>query len=107
MACNGAARVQEIDALVTARVASKRRGASPTKRVVSVAWLRAYGPAMFGFGIPTARAMAVTISGVITDADSGVEAGSVAYRVSDEYGQVQPAGSVALGAGGSYSFTVP
>jgi uncharacterized membrane protein len=55
------------------------------------------------------RRVAVTVSGTITDAEpggSGVKAGSAAYVVMDEYGQIQPHGSLTLGAGGSYAFTV-
>jgi hypothetical protein len=48
----------------------------------------------------------VTISGSIADAGSGVNAGTAAYSVIDEYGQVQPSGPITLGSGGSYSFTI-
>jgi glycosidase len=48
----------------------------------------------------------VTVSGAITDSRSGVDASTAAFKVTDEYGQIQPSGSVRLGAGGSYSFTV-
>jgi type 1 fimbria pilin len=48
----------------------------------------------------------VTLSGTITDAASGVDAGSVTFSVQDEYGAVQPSGAVAVGAGGQYSFTI-
>jgi len=44
----------------------------------------------------------VTVSGVVTD----LTATTVTYKVIDEYGQVQPAGSVTVGAGGAYSFIV-
>jgi hypothetical protein len=37
---------------------------------------------------------------------SGVQANSAAYQVMDEYGQVQPSGSVTLGMNGQYTFTV-
>jgi hypothetical protein len=56
---------------------------------------------------PTGSMMPVTISGTIIDTGSGVNAKSVAYAVKDEYGEVQPSGSIALGPGGRYSFTVP
>jgi len=48
----------------------------------------------------------VTVSGTITDADSGVNAKTAAYAVIDEYGEVQPKGAVTLGTKGDYSFTV-
>lgn len=46
------------------------------------------------------------ISGRITDAASGVRAGSTTYSVVDEYGVSQPAGAVTLKADGSYAFTL-
>jgi probable HAF family extracellular repeat protein len=57
---------------------------------------------------PNGQLIAVTVSGTITDeaGGSGVQAGSAAYRVLDEYGQVQPSGSVTLGMNGRYTFTV-
>jgi hypothetical protein len=57
---------------------------------------------------PNGKRVAVTVSGTITDAPggSGVKAGSAAYVVMDEYGQIQPRGSLALGANGRYSVTV-
>ena len=57
---------------------------------------------------PDGRLVTVTVSGTITDepGGSGVEPSSAAYRVMDEYGQIQPSGSVTLDADGSYAFTV-
>jgi hypothetical protein len=57
---------------------------------------------------PNGRLVAVTVSGAITDEDggSGVQAGSAAYVVMDEYGKIQPSGNLTLGADGSYAFTV-
>jgi len=55
---------------------------------------------------PKGNMLPVTISGTIIDTGSGVNLGSAAYSVADEYGQVQPAGSITLGAGGSYSYTI-
>jgi len=37
---------------------------------------------------------------------SGVNASSAAYMVLDEYGQLQPRGSITLGANGRYTVTV-
>lgn len=48
----------------------------------------------------------VTVSGSMTDALSGVDPGTAAFSVVDEYGLVQPSGPISLGQGGSYSFTV-
>jgi hypothetical protein len=48
----------------------------------------------------------VTVSGTIVDTDSGVSASTAAFSVTDEYGMVQPSGDIALGSGGSYSFTI-
>ena len=55
---------------------------------------------------PTGKMVPVTVSGTITDTGSGVNVNSAAYAVKDEYGEVQPKGSLTLGVGGSYSFTV-
>jgi hypothetical protein len=49
------------------------------------------------------------VAGTITDNEpggSGVKAGSAAYVVMDEYGQIQPHSSLTLGEGGQYVFTV-
>lgn len=48
----------------------------------------------------------VTVSGRITDAPSGVKAGSTTYSVADEYGVAQPSGAVVLRTDGTYSFTL-
>jgi probable HAF family extracellular repeat protein len=55
---------------------------------------------------PNGKLVTVTVSGTITDkpGGSGMQAGT--YQVIDEYGQVQPSGSLIPGAGGSYAFTV-
>jgi YVTN family beta-propeller protein len=55
---------------------------------------------------PNGKMVPVTISGTITDADSGVNASTAAYVVTDEYGLVQPREPVTLGSNGSYAFTV-
>jgi kumamolisin len=55
---------------------------------------------------PNGKLVRVVVSGTIADADSGVNAGVAAYSVTDEYGSVQPAGPVTLGANGAYSFTI-
>ena len=52
------------------------------------------------------KMVGVTISGSITDPESGVNARSAAYAVTDEYGEVHPSGSVPLQPNGAYSFTI-
>ncbi len=44
----------------------------------------------------------VTVSGKITEPNLK----SASYKVVDEYGRIQPAGVITVGAGGNYSFTV-
>jgi hypothetical protein len=55
---------------------------------------------------PNGKMVPVTISGKITDPESGVNVSTAVYTVTDEYGQVQPHGSVPLQPNGSYSFTI-
>jgi hypothetical protein len=55
---------------------------------------------------PNGTMVPVTISGTITDSESGVDAHSLTFSVRDEYGEVQPAGAITLGAGGTFSITV-
>ncbi len=55
---------------------------------------------------PNGEMVAVTVSGTITDAGSGVNVSAAAYAVTDEYGSVQPSGHITLGESGSYSFTI-
>jgi hypothetical protein len=55
---------------------------------------------------PNGKMVPVTISGTITDAETGVNASTAAYAVTDEYGKIQPRGGITLGSNGSYSFTV-
>ncbi len=52
------------------------------------------------------KLVADTISGSIGDAAAGVDPASVRFRVIDEYGLVQPAGSVTIAADGHFSFVV-
>jgi len=47
-----------------------------------------------------------TVSGTVTDATSGVAPGKMTYSVADEYGLVQPRGSVIVRAGGRYSVSI-
>jgi hypothetical protein len=55
---------------------------------------------------PDGKMVPVTISGTITDTATGINASTAAYAVTDEYGQVQPQGSVPLQPNGNYSFTI-
>ena len=55
---------------------------------------------------PNGTMVPVTISGTITDSLSGVNPTTAAFAVVDEYGAIQPSGSVTLGSRGPYSFTV-
>jgi hypothetical protein len=56
---------------------------------------------------PNGKSVPVTVSGTITDSGSGVNPGTLACNVVDEYGLVQPPCSLGpLGAGGAYSFRV-
>ena len=53
---------------------------------------------------PNGRLVPVTITGRINEEHSGVA--SAAYRVTDEYGETQPAGAIAVATDGRYTFTV-
>jgi hypothetical protein len=46
------------------------------------------------------------VSGKITDGTNGSGVQASTYQIIDEYGQVQPSGSVIPAADGSYAFTV-
>jgi hypothetical protein len=48
----------------------------------------------------------VTISGKIKDQPAGVDLNTTRFAVHDEYGRIEPTGSISLAADGSYSFTV-
>jgi hypothetical protein len=48
----------------------------------------------------------VTVSGTVIDTEIGCTIKTAAFTVRDEYGEVQPSGSVTLSNGGAYSFTV-
>ena len=55
---------------------------------------------------PNGRMVPVTASGQISDTDTTCTIRAAAFTVKDEYGEVQPRGSVTLGAGGAYTFTI-
>lgn len=55
---------------------------------------------------PNEQMSSISVSGAITDAMSGVNAGTATFEVTDEYGLIQPSGSVMLGTDGRYAFTV-
>jgi FG-GAP-like repeat len=46
----------------------------------------------------------VTVSGIITDTGSGVNANTADYSVKDEYGQSQPKGAITLGPEGIFQY---
>jgi hypothetical protein len=54
---------------------------------------------------PNGRLVPVTVSGTITDRSNGSGVQASTYQVIDEYGQIQPSGSVTL-VDGTYTFTV-
>lgn len=56
---------------------------------------------------PNGEMIPVKVSGKIADAGAACSVKFAAYRVTDEYGKVQPGGPVTLGPGGAFSFTVP
>jgi hypothetical protein len=55
---------------------------------------------------PDGRMVPVTISGTMTDNQSGVNNSTAAFAVTDEYGQIQPSGPITVGSNGSYSFVI-
>jgi hypothetical protein len=55
---------------------------------------------------PNGKLVAVTVSGTMTDAISGVNPNSGTFVATDEYGTVQPSGTFIINADGSYAFTV-
>ena len=56
---------------------------------------------------PNGKLVPVTIVATITDAGSGVDPNTTAYAVEDEYGSVEPSGSLTLRADGRYTATIP
>jgi probable HAF family extracellular repeat protein len=55
---------------------------------------------------PNGKLVTVTVSGTITDEPDGSRVSNAAYRVMDEYGQIQPSGNFTPEADDEYSFTV-
>jgi len=55
---------------------------------------------------PNGKLVPDTISGVIANGLSGIDPSTVVFKVIDEYGAVQPAGSISLGEDGSYAFSI-
>ena len=53
---------------------------------------------------PDRKMVPVAVFGKVTD--TGCTIRTAAYAVKDEYGEVQPSGTVTLGVGGAFSFTV-
>jgi hypothetical protein len=52
------------------------------------------------------KVVPVTVSGTMTDDLSCVDTSSATFQVVDEYGLVQPSGSVAVGTDGTFTFSV-
>jgi len=50
--------------------------------------------------------VSVTVSGTVTAGTQAIRPGGTTYAVIDEYGQIQPSGTITLGAEGTYSFGV-
>jgi hypothetical protein len=55
---------------------------------------------------PNGSMVSVGVSGVVESTGGGIRQGSGRFQVGDEYGSIQPKGTVVLAADGSYSFTV-
>jgi hypothetical protein len=52
---------------------------------------------------PNGKSVTVAVNGTVTPGTSAIVAGTTAYAVIDEYGQVQPSGRITPDAGGNYS----
>lgn len=55
---------------------------------------------------PTGKMVNVTITGSMSDALSGLNPAGASFSVVDDYGTVQPSGSITVQSNGSYSFTI-
>lgn len=55
---------------------------------------------------PNGKSVQVNVSGSMSDADSGLDLGTAAYRVDDEYKEVKANAAITVGAGGAYSIKV-
>jgi hypothetical protein len=55
---------------------------------------------------PNGSTVRANISGQVSDALSGLD-GTAQFSVVDEYGRIQPAGTIAVNPSGSFAFTVP
>lgn len=55
---------------------------------------------------PNGEMVPVTVSDAMLDSGSGVDPSSARYSVIDDYGLVQPSGSIAVDSGGKFSFTI-
>ncbi len=53
---------------------------------------------------PNGKLVLILVTGQVSDLESTLDLDSASYSVSDEYGQVQPGGPVAMNDDGSYSF---
>jgi hypothetical protein len=55
---------------------------------------------------PNAKSILVTVSGGVVPGTQDIPSAGTTYTVIDEYGQVQPRGTIVLSAGGMYSFGI-
>lgn len=56
---------------------------------------------------PNNQTVPVKVQGLISDVGSGVDPATARFTVTDEYGSVQPTGSITLAANGTYAVDVP
>ena len=56
---------------------------------------------------PNGKTIPVLVRGTISDSGSGVNRSSARFAVTDEYGAVQPSGSIVVAADGSFTVSVP
>jgi hypothetical protein len=56
---------------------------------------------------PTGKTIPVQVRGTISDSGSGVNRSSARFAVTDEYGAVQPSGSIVVAADGAFTVNVP
>jgi len=56
---------------------------------------------------PSGNTVQVTVSGQITLGTQGITLGGATWSAVDEYGQIQPSGTITANNTGAYSFTVP
>jgi N-acetylneuraminic acid mutarotase len=55
---------------------------------------------------PNGKMVAVTVTGAMSDSLSGINLAAASFSTIDEYGRVQPSGTIAVNADGTFSFSV-